>query len=219
MKFKGKKRREGTIIEIDEKEEKFLEHFRGVEAPILTLDERWLTMFPEEEKTNKVTYLEKNLKEAFKYQAKLSEDLKVAENAKKQLMDRIIRNMKIAQISEEEAMLQEKSQEFIRELNERINKLESEYEVMPQKIKELNEALLMESLRFCYRKMYENQEKLRKQESLIREAKALLEERTAKKQEMQKQNENMYIFIHRLFGRNVLEMFNEFDEHDDDIDE
>lgn len=218
MMFKGKKRREETI-ETDQKEEEFLEQFRGVEIPILTLDERWLTMFPNGEKTKEALHLEKELNEAFKYQAKLSEDLKVAESAKKQLMDRIIRNMKIAQIKEEEAMLQEKSQEFIRELNERINKLEKEYEIMPQKIKELNEALLMESLRFCYRKMYANQENIHKQDFLIQEAKELLEERIAKKLEMQKQNENMYIFIHRLFGRNVLEIFNDFDENIDDMDE
>lgn len=215
MKFKGKKRREITTI-FDEKEEKFLERFRGVEAPILTLDERWLTMFPEKEKTKEVLDLEKNLKAAFIYQAKLSDDLKVAEEAKRQLMERIIRNMKIAQISEEEAMLQEKSQEFIYELNERIDKLEREYEVMPQKIKELNEALLLESLRFCYQKMNENRKNLQIQETLIQEAKALLEDRINKKQEMQKQNENMYIFMHRLFGRRVLEIFDEFDEFDEE---
>ncbi|MBD5087519.1 MAG: hypothetical protein HDT30_01715 [Clostridiales bacterium] len=218
MKFKGKKRQE-EIIDIDESEEKFLEHFRGVEIPILTLDERWLTMFPDGQKSKKVLRLEKDLKEAFKYQAKLAEDLKVAESAKKQLMDRIIRNMKIAQISEEEAMLQEKSQEFIRELNERISKMESQYEVMPQKIKDLNEALLMESLRFCYRKMSANRDNIQKQEVLIQEAKKLLEERTAKKKEMQKQNERMYVFVHHLFGRNVLEIFNEFDEYDEDSEE
>lgn len=218
MKFKGKKKQK-EIIEVDEKEEKFLAHFRGIEIPILTLDERWLIVFPDGKKTKEALRLEKELNEAFKYQAKLSEELKVAESAKKKLMDRIIQNMKIAQISEGEARLQEKSQEFIRELNERIQKLEAEYEVMPQKIKELNEALLMESLRFCYRTMCANREKLQKQDSLIQEAKKLLEERTNKKLEMQKENEGMYIFIHRLFGRSVLEMFGEFDEHIDDLEE
>lgn len=212
MIFRRKKSRE-VETESDEKEEIFLERFRGVESPILTLDERWLTMFPEEEKNKVVLRLEKNLNEAFKYQAKLSEDLKVAEETKKQLMSRIIHNMKIAQISEEEAMLQEKSQKFIREINERIDELEQEYEAMPQRIKELNEALLMESLRFCYRKMQENRKNLKEQENLIQEAKDLLEERTARKQEIQKQDEDMYIFMHHLFGRGVLEIFDEFDEN------
>ena len=212
MIFRRKKNREVTT-ELDEREEIFLERFRGVETPILTLDERWLTMFPEKEKNKEVLRLEKNLNEAFKYQAKLSEDLKVAEETKKQLMSRIIHNMKIAQISEEEAMLQEKSQKFIREINERIDELEQEYEAMPQRIKELNEALLMESLRFCYRKMRENRRNLKEQEKLIQEAKDLLEERTARKQEIQKQDEDMYIFMHHLFGRGVLEIFDEFDEN------
>lgn len=217
MIFKGKKKQEVTTT-VDEKEEKFLERFRGVEAPILTLDERWLTMFPESEKSEKVSKLEKELNETFKYQAKLTEDLKVAEAAKKQLMDRIIRKMKIAQISEEEALLQEKSHEFIREIDRRIEKMEAEYEGMPRKIKDLNEALLMESLRFCYRKMQNNSENLQKQEALIQEAKALLEERTAKKEEMQREKEKIYVFMHRLFGRSVLEIFDEFDEiNEDDI--
>lgn len=215
MIFKGKKKQQQQVITVDEKEEKFLERFRGVEVPILTLDERWLTMFPESEKSKEVLRLEKELNEAFKYQAKLTEDLKVAEDAKKQLMNRIIRKMKIAQISEEEALLQEKSHEFIREIDKRIEKMEAEYEVMPQKIKDLNEALLMESLRFCYRRMRTNREELRTQETLIQEAKALLEERTSKKEDIQKQKEKMYIFMHHLFGRGVLEIFDDFDETDE----
>ena len=61
--------------------------------------------------------------------------------------------------------------------------------------------------------MRENRRNLKEQEKLIQEAKDLLEERTARKQEIQKQDEDMYIFMHHLFGRGVLEIFDEFDEN------
>lgn len=217
MIFKKKKKRDKHIVNymIDEEEEKFLNRFQNIEAPILFLDERWMTMFPNSEKSKEVQQIEKELKEAFVYQAKLSEDLKVAEETKKKLMDRIIKNMRVAQISEEEAMLQDKSQEFIREINDRITELEMEYEVMPQRIKNLNENLLRESMRYCYRKMKVNQENLQKQDELIKEAKALLEQRKAKKKEMQRQMESMYVFMHRIFGREVLQMLADFDDFDD----
>lgn len=218
MIFKKKKKRDKHIANymIDEEEEKFLNRFQNIEAPILFLDERWMTMFPNSEKSKEVQQIEKELKEAFVYQAKLSEDLKVAEETKKKLMDRIIKNMRVAQISEEEAMLQDKSQEFIREINDRITELEMEYEVMPQRIKNLNENLLRESMRYCYRKMKVNQENLQKQDELIKEAKALLEQRKAKKKEMQRQMESMYVFMHRIFGREVLQMLADFDDFEED---
>ena len=201
--------------EIDREEEEFLDRFRGLEAPILILDERWLRIFPEAYKTPEIKHLEKELREAFKYQAKLTSDMEDAEHKKKQLMDRIIRFMKVAQISESEAKKQEKSQEYIKDINEQLSDMELEYENMPERIKQLNEELLVESLRVCYRRMRENKEQLIMQKQLVQEARELLQERSERQKELRKENESIFSFMHRVFGSRIIEVFDQFEEIDE----
>ena len=59
--------------------------------------------------------------------------------------------------------------------------------------------------------MKENTEIVKEQDELIKEAEKLLEERLEKKHIKEKENEQMYMFMHRLFGRNVLEKFDDFE--------
>ena len=210
MMFKGKKK---AIAEMEAlKEEQFLSRFRGVEVPVLILDERWHHIFPDNKKSAQVRELEVTLRESFKRQARISEELEKAENTKQKLMQRIINNMRVAQVSEEEAKKQDKSQQMIKEINVEIAELEAEYEEMPQKIKALNEELLIESMRVCYRIMEANKAQLNKQKILVEEAQQLLMERTLVKQSLEKENHQMYTFMHRMFGRNILELFDEFDD-------
>ena len=210
--FKGKKKNEVEDIE----EERFLERFRGEDTPILILDERWLRIFPDNYKTSQIKKLEKELREAVVHQAKLNSDIENAEKTKKQLMDRIIRFMNAAQVSAKEAKKQEKSQEFIKDINVQLTDLEAEYEKMPETIKELNEELLIESLRVCYRRMKQNKEQMVEQKELIAEAKALLEERTKEKERIQKETEHIFTFMHRIYGSRIIELFDEFDEMEEE---
>lgn len=212
MKLQREKKKQKKI---DREEEEFLDRFRGLEAPILILDERWLRIFPEAYKTPEIKHLEKELREAFKYQAKLTSDMEDAEHKKKQLMDRIIRFMKVAQISESEAKKQEKSQEYIKDINEQLSDMELEYENMPERIKQLNEELLVESLRVCYRRMRENKEQLIMQKQLVQEARELLQERRERQKELRKENESIFSFMHRVFGSRIIEVFDQFEEIDE----
>lgn len=210
MIFKGKKKAEADVEAL--KEEQFLSRFREVEVPILILDERWHHIFPDNKKSASVRELEEALRESFKRQARISEELEKEENTKQKLMKRIINNMRVAQISEKEAEKQDKSQQLIKEINGKIAELEAEYEEIPQKIKALNEELLIESMRVCYRIMEANKVQLDKQKALVEEAQQLLLERTLVKQNLEKENQQMYTFMHRMFGRKILELFDEFDD-------
>lgn len=200
---------------IDREEEEFINRFRGLEAPILILDERWLRIFPEVYKTPEIKQLEKKLREAFKYQARLNNDMGNAEQKKKQLLERIIRFMNVAQINENEAKKQEKSQEYIKDINAQLSDMELEYENIPDKIKELNEELLIESLRVCYRRMKENKKQLAEQKQLVEEARDLLQERRERQKELRKENESIFSFMHRVFGSRIIEVFDQFEEIDE----
>lgn len=214
MIFKGKSKKE----EIDQEEERFLERFREVEAPILILDERWLRIFPDNYKTKEILRLEREMREALKYQARLTENIKDAEDKKKKLMDRIIRFMNAAQVSAEEAKKQEKSQEYIKNINLELEDLELKYEQMPDHIKDLNRQLLIESLRVCYRRMKENKEQLDEQKLLVMEAKKVLEQRQEKRRQLHIENEHIFTFMHKIFGRSIIELFYEFDDEEDELE-
>lgn len=214
MIFKGKGKKE----EIDQEEERFLERFREVEAPILILDERWLRIFPDNYKTKEILRLEREMREALKYQARLTENIKDAEDKKKKLMDRIIRFMNAAQVSAEEAKKQKKSQEYIKNINLELEDLELKYEQMPDHIKDLNRQLLIESLRVCYRRMKENKEQLDEQKLLVMEAKKVLEQRQEKRRQLHIENEHIFTFMHKIFGRSIIELFYEFDDEEDELE-
>lgn len=214
MIFKGKGKKE----EIDQEEEQFLARFREVEAPILILDERWLRIFPDNYKTKEILRLEREMREALKYQARLTENIKDAEDKKKKLMDRIIRFMNAAQVSAEEAKKQEKSQEYIKNINLELEDLELKYEQMPDHIKDLNRQLLIESLRVCYRRMKENKEQLDEQKLLVMEAKKVLEQRQEKRRQLHIENEHIFTFMHKIFGRSIIELFYEFDDEEDELE-
>ena len=210
MFFHGRKK--PFVEEFNEDEERFLNKFRGIDIPILILDERWLAIFPDNYKTERIKELEKKIREGFKEQAKLSSKLQQEEEKKKKLMERIIHHMNVAQVDDAEAAKQEKSQEYIREINEKIEQLEYEFEQMPQQLKAWNEQLLIESLRICYRKINSNREEAKTQNIIIMDAERTLDEAIWEKERLQKENQRMYTYMHRLFGKKVLEVFEELDE-------
>lgn len=214
MIFKGKGKKE----EIDQEEEQFLERFREVEAPILILDERWLRIFPDNYKTKEILRLEKELRDALKYQARLTQNIKDAEDTKKKLMERIIQFMNAAQISAAEAKKQEKSQEYIKNINSELKDLELKYEQMPDHILELNQQLLIESLRVCYRRMKQNKEQLDEQKRLVMEAKKVLQEHEERRRQLHIENEHIFTFMHKVFGRSIIELFDEFDDEEDELE-
>ena len=71
---------------------------------------------------------------------------------------------------------------------------------------------MRESLRVCYRTMEEHKENMEKQEALVREAEQLLAERQKEKEYLKKENEQMYTFMHRVFGKKIVEIFDAFDK-------
>ena len=51
---------------------------------------------------------------------------------------------------------------------------------------------------------------------LVEEARALLNSREARKQELHRENEHIFTFMHRIFGRRIIELFDEFDDLEDE---
>ena len=83
---------------------------------------------------------------------------------------------------------------------------------MPEEIKSLNQELLKESLRVCYQRMRKNKDAIEAEKESIIEVQEILKEHKDRKKELCKENERIFMFMHRVFGRRIIELFDEFDE-------
>ena len=120
---------------------------RSTRIPILTLDNRWHELFPDYKKTNRIKELERQLNELLKKQGKMTDDRKEMKKLKQKLMEEIISNMSEegGEIGRFKQKKQEKSQKMILDINDKLEQCEEELDEIPDRIKRVNEELLIVS--------------------------------------------------------------------------
>lgn len=185
----------------------FYKRLEGKQIPILTLDEKWHTLFPEHLKNGKIKNLEKEVNHLLKKQGKKNSELAQLEKLKKTLMDKIISNMGQAQHDDFVAKKQEKSQSLILEINHKIEKVEEELELLPEELRTVNEMLLIESMNICYERLEDNKKEIQQLDIWIGQIREQLKEKILLKQDKEIQNTNIYSYMHHMLGRELIEIF------------
>lgn len=203
------KKKEAKEIREKEEDEKLLGLLHNKKIPILTLDERWHELFPDYEKTSKIKHLEKQLNNLIKEQGKMVTNIKDMKKLKTKLMDGIIQNMDASEIAAEDLKIrkQEKSQELIKDINEKLKETDNELLDMPYQIQQANEKLLLESIKLCYRKLRENAVEIEEIADWIPRAREELKNRILLKQDKEMKNEQIYTYMHNMLGSEVIEIF------------
>lgn len=191
------------------------EKLKGKSIPLLILDEKWLNLFQEHEKTKRIKELEKDLLELLKEQGQLNQEIKDMENLKKQLLDKIVENMSMAQYNKMAEKKQEKSQKIIIELKEKIEIAEERLLLLPEEIRKANELLLIEGMQICYERINENEHAIKEEDEWIEKAREALKERILIKQDMEIKNEEMYSYMHDTLGREIIEIF----DHENELEQ
>jgi len=182
---------------------------KGKNIPILTLDNRWHQLFPAKEKPSHISKLESEVNLLLKRQGKVVSDLKELSNLKKNLMQEIVNNMEET-IESKEAFRQkklEKSRKIIKEINEKIEKLEEEYDEIPKVIRETNRELLLSSIMMCYEKINYNRKELKEINNWIERTRIELKKRVVKKEEKEEANAKIYSYMHDIIGPGYMEYF------------
>lgn len=192
-----------------EAEERYLKELRKVKVPLLTLDSRWHQLFPEHLKTKQLIKLEKELNKLIKQQGQASNDIKDYEKARKVLMNNVLNNMTDGQ--ESDSLLrrkkQEKNQQLLDELKDKIQETEALQRRLPAEIEFANQELLIESMRICYETLISNTRDIEWEEEWIKRAREELKEHILVKQEKEIRNTETYKFMHDLLGAKVMEIF------------
>ena len=178
--------------------------------PIINVDERWLRLFPDNEKTPSIKRLEKELKELLKRQGKVNTELKDIRIVREQLTQSVLNSAEDISIPEAKRLKKQAvSQRLIIESREKLEQLEKEQRELPGLIQDANNALIFESVRVCYDKIDKNKSDIDRLTQWIDETRMKLKERILIKQDKETKNQEIYTYLHAMLGAKVMEAFDE----------
>jgi hypothetical protein len=199
-------------------QEEFRKAIHNKKVPVLVLDQKWHRLFAIHGKPDRVTELETEINTLLARQGKLNAELKSLKKLKSQLMESIVQNMDGT--SEDAGQTKERmldvNREQIDETKEKIDACEDELLEIPNKIKEANEELMIESMEYFYEKLRVNKQEAAEIDEWITQVRIDLKKNIIRKQNREINNREMYAYLHDIFGPEVLDLFDvEYSEETD----
>jgi predicted nucleic acid-binding Zn-ribbon protein len=189
-------------------DEAFKAALEGKQIPILTLDNKWQQLFEEYKPTYRIKRAEREITNLLKRQGKLTNDIKDAKKLRKKLMDEVVG---MADEVEQGVQGAEKrlnvTKRLIDESKSKVEKCEKELEGLPDKIEAANNNLMLMTMDICYQKIKSNTAELAEISEWIAKIREELKEKAVHKKEMEISNNNLYQYMHQIFGAEVIEIF------------
>lgn len=177
----------------------------GKKVAAVTLDNKWHQLFTCVPKTRRIEEKEKELNELLKRQGKCTTQAQDIRKLKKKMMDEIVSLM-----NRQDAASIKKTEDnsrLIEECNEKIQQYREELLDLPSRIDEVNKELVAETMRVCYRIMHDNNEEIRMVTDWIEKTRVEMKKNVVRKQEMETENQNIYSYMHDIFGSEVIDLF------------
>ncbi|MBQ2317308.1 MAG: hypothetical protein II506_09290 [Lachnospiraceae bacterium] len=183
---------------------------KSVKVPVLVLDQKWHRLFAISGKPESVKEKEVELNELLQLQGKLNQEIKDLKAVKNKLMQGIVVNMdgaNGAESSADHAKKLDDNKRLIEETNERLAADEDQLLDIPRSIKEVNEELMMLTMSFCYEKLRINANEIQEISDWITNVRVELKKNIIKKQNREINNKEIYSYMHDIFGRDVINLF------------
>lgn len=181
----------------------------GRKIPILTLDNKWHQIFTQHEYTPEIRQMETELNALLKRQGKLNDDNKEIRKLKKMMMDEIV--VLADELEKTPSKKLEKKQEecrrIVTECSEKLEACEEEMIDLPRQISQVNNKLMLATMEVCYRRLKKNTEELAQIEDWISNIRRELKKKIIRKQEKEAMNQQLYSYMHDIFGADVIEIF------------
>lgn len=196
-----KKRKE---TEVEESDRQLRNILRAAKLPLLTLDERYHALLPEEMKTPKIRALEKRLNDLVKNEGKLNSDIKEMSFLKKRLLHQVLENTKDGD-DELKDRKQEKLRDLVTDINQKTTEAKIALDGRPEEIRRANEDLLVECLKIWYGTFRVNKKQIDEIGDWIRRVQKELKKQLLIKQERERENHEIYSYMHALMGPHVME--------------
>ena len=176
---------------------------KGKKIPIISLDNKWYKLMAGIDHTHEMIEKEKKLKDLLKQQGKVNNELKAIRKKKADLMDKIVNVM-----DEDDA--DTKHAEYsasINECNALIDKYQDELLDLPAQINEVNIALMLDTMEVCYDVIKEKTEKEKELDEWIAGIRIELKKNVVRRQECKIKIQQMYSYMHDIFGPEVIDIF------------
>ena len=101
----------------------------------------------------------------------------------------------------------EEHRRTVNECNEKIDGCEEEMVELPRQINQLNNRLMVATMEVCYRKLKKNNAELEEINEWIGNIRRELKKKVVRKQEKEAMNNQLYAYMHDIFGADVIEIF------------
>ncbi len=182
---------------------------RNKKLPILTLDNRWHELFPDDKKNTTMRELEQKVNNLLKRQGKLVNDIKDMKQLKSNLLKDIVDNMDLITDSSGRAKEKklDKNKKYINEINEKLEAYSDELADLPYQIKLVNEELMAQSMQVLYQQMEKNRVQINEISDWIANIREELKSKILLKQDMETRNSLIYSYMHDILGAEVMELF------------
>ena len=181
----------------------------GKDIPILTLDNKWHRLFTQTGISPQIQKKEEQLNELLKKQGKLTNESKDIRRLKTKLMNEIVSLMGEdgEALSKESARKQEENKRLIEECNEKIDANQDKLLDLDKEISEANYELMLLSMEVCYDAIGENTKEIEAIDKWINQIRIELKKNVVRKQEKELFNQELYTYMHDIFGPDVIEIF------------
>lgn len=189
---------------METKENVFRQALKGKKIPILTLDNKWYQLFTRENNDPRTEQLAEELKALVAKQGQINSDLKDIRKLKTKLMDEIVAGIDNMPLSDKEM---DEHKTLIEECNTKIDEKQDELLDLPAQIDEVNFELMIRTMDICYRTMSDNAAEIEKIAEWIAKIRIELKKNVIRKQEREWLNQEMYAYMHDIFGPEVIEIF------------
>ena len=189
-----------------QEDEVFREALVGKKIPVLTLDNQWHKLFTQTGGNDEIHNFEENLNELLRRQGKLTTELKSLAVFKKKLMQEIVSIMELPDSPAKEKKMSENKLK-IEESNQKMDAYNDELMELPKQIDEANFELMIATMHVCYGKIKQNIEDINEINQWVSDFKQKLKRKIIMKQKKEIWNDEMYSYMHDIFGPDVIEMF------------
>lgn len=190
-------------------DEVFKPALNGRKIPVLTLDNKWHQLFTKAEPDRELKRLENDLNTLLKKQGKANTEIKELKKIKNRLMGEIVHLADEATGGKDknaEKKLEENTK-LINECNEKTQEYEDQLMELPREIDRVNKELMIKTMEICYDTLKRNKEEIDETSKWISFVRVELKKRLIRKQEQEQMNQDIYTYMHNVFGPDVIDMF------------
>ena len=190
-------------------DEVFKPALSGRKIPVLTLDNKWHQLFTKAEPDRELKRLENELNTLLKKQGKANTEIKELKKLKNRLMGEIVHLADEATGGKDknaEKKLEENTK-LINECNEKTQEYEDQLMELPREIDRVNKELMIKTMEICYDTLKRNKEEIDETSKWISFVRVELKKRLIRKQEQEQMNQDIYTYMHNVFGPDVIDMF------------